>query len=77
MSDDRHSKLINRAVLDYIDFPICKLSLTKIPDIKDNYLVIMSSKKYIKPHFAEELQKYLREIIPLEIYVFISSGMDC
>jgi len=75
--NEKYSNLIKKAVLDYVDFYMCGLSITKIPDVKDQYIVIMIVEKYLKSSYREELQEYLNDIIPLKIYVSIADGMNC
>jgi hypothetical protein len=77
VSGNKYSKLIKRLVLDYVDFDICGLSVSQLPDVKDQYLVIIITEKQLKTSYREELQDYLNGIIPLTIYISIADGMDC
>jgi hypothetical protein len=77
VSDDKYSKLIKKAVLDYVDFYICGLSITKFPEVKDGFIVILIVEKYLKSSYRDELQEYLNDIIPLKTYVTIVDGQDC
>ena len=77
VSNDKYSKLIKKAVLDYVDFDMCGLSISQIPNTKDQYIVLIITEKQLKINYSKELQSYLTEVIPLTIYVSIADGMDC
>jgi hypothetical protein len=73
--------LIKSMVLDYVDFDICKMVVDKIPNVKDQYFVIMMVEEQLKSSYREklqeELQDYLNNHTPLTVYVSISGGVDC
>jgi len=76
ISDDKYSKLIKNAVLNYVDFNICTLVVSALESIEDQYLVILITQ--LKSYYREELQEYLNNYIPLKsIYVSVSDGQDC
>ena len=78
ISDDKYSKLIKNAVLNYVDFNICTLVVSALESIEDQYLVILIVEEQLKSYYREELQEYLNNYIPLKsIYVSISDGQDC
>jgi len=76
-SDRDYSRLIKKAVLNYVDFDICKMVVDKFDNTKDQYYVIMMVEKPLKTSYREELQDYLNDMIPLTIYVSIADGMNC
>ena len=41
ITNDKYSKLIKKAVLDYVDFHICGLSVSQLESFEDQYLVIL------------------------------------
>ena len=78
ISDDKYSKLIKDAVLDYVNFNICTLVVKQLESIEDQYLVILIVEEQLKSSYREELQEYLNNYIPLKaIYVSVSDGQDC
>jgi hypothetical protein len=78
ISDDKYSKLIKDAVLDFVDFNICTLVVSALESIEDQYLVILIVEEQLKSSYREELQVYLNNYIPLKaIYVSITDGQDC
>jgi len=77
ISDNKYSKLIKNIILDYVNFNICKLVVTQIESIKNQYLVILITDEQLKSSYREELQKHLNDYLPLTIYVSISDGQDC
>ena len=78
ISDDKYSKLIKDAVLDYVNFNICTLVVSALESIEDQYLVILIVEEQLKSSYREELQEYLNNYIPLKaIYVSVSDGQDC
>jgi hypothetical protein len=78
ISDDKYSKLIKNAVLNYVDFNICTLVVSALESIEDQYLVILITDEQLKSYYREELQEYLNNYIPLKsIYVSVSDGQDC
>ena len=78
ISDDKYSKLIKDAVLEYVNFNICTLVVSALESIEDQYLVILIVEEQLKSSYREELQEYLNNYIPLKsIYVSVSDGQDC
>jgi hypothetical protein len=77
VSSDKYIDLIKKAVLDYVDFDLCKLVVKKIDNTKNQYFIVMMVDEPLKTSYREELQDYLNDIIPLTIYVSISDGMGC
>ena len=77
VSSDKYSKLIKKAVLDYVDFDMCGLSISQLTEYKNEYIVLIITEKQLKINYSKELQSYLTEVIPLTIYVSIADGMDC
>ena len=78
ITNDKYSKLIKKAVLDYVDFHICGLSVSQLESFEDQYLVILIVEEQLKSSYREELQGYLNNYIPLKyIYVSVSDGQDC
>ena len=77
VSSDKYSKLIKKAVLDYVDFDMCGLSISQLNEYKNEYIVLIITEKQLKINYSKELQSYLTELIPLTIYVSIADGMDC
>ena len=78
VSNDDYSDLIKDAVLSYVDFDICALSISQLDGYKNQYIVILIVEKQLKSSYREELQDFLNKYIPLEyIYVSISDGHDC
>jgi hypothetical protein len=78
VSDDKYSKIIKNAILDYVDFNICGLVVSALVSFEDQYLVILIVEEQLKSSYREELQEYLNNYIPLKaIYVSVSDGQDC
>jgi hypothetical protein len=78
VSDDKYSKLIKDAILDYVDFNICGLVVSALESFEGQYLVILIVEEQLKSSYREELQEYLNNYIPLKaIYVSVSDGQDC
>ena len=78
ISDNKYSKLIKNIILDYVNFNICKLVVSALESIEDQYLVILITDEQLKSYYREELQEYLNNYIPLKsIYVSVSDGQDC
>jgi hypothetical protein len=78
ISDDKYSKLIKNAILNYVDFHICGLFISQLESFEDQYLVILIVEEQLKSSYREELQEYLNNYIPLKsLYVSISDGQDC
>ena len=76
-SERDYANLIKKMVLDYVDFDICKLVVKKIDDTKNQYLIIMMVDQSLKTSYREELQDYLKDMIPFTVYISISDGMEC
>ena len=78
VSNDEYSDLIKDAVLSYVDFDMCAVSIQQLEGLEDQYLVILIVEKQLKSSYREELQDFLNKYIPLKyIYVSISDGQDC
>ena len=77
VSDDKYSNIIKNAVLDYVDFHICGLSVGTLSSVEDIYFVILIVEEQLKWGYRRELQEYLNNIIPLEIFVSLTDGEDC
>ena len=77
-SNHDHSNLIEKIALDYVDFDVCKMVVKKIDNLKDQYLIILMTEKFLKSSYREELQNHIEELIPFTIYVSIADGLlDC
>jgi hypothetical protein len=76
--DTKVLNLIEKIALDYVDFDVCKMVVKKIDNLKDQYLIILMTEKFLKSSYREELQNHIEELIPFTIYVSIADGLlDC
>ncbi len=66
---DKFTGLIERLVLDFIDFPICDMVVTKSQDI---YMVLILMPKNIFINLDAKIQNYVKKYIPVNVFVIIN-----
>jgi hypothetical protein len=69
--DTKVLNLIEKIALDYVDFDVCKMVVKKIDNLKDQYLIILMTEKFLKSSYREELQNHIEEYYKFLFFLYI------
>jgi len=71
ISTDKIGELIEKLVLNYVDFPICDLAVVKNQE-SELYIVLILTPKSSRLNDDTKIQKLINQFIPVQTFVLVN-----